>query len=249
MGGPTGESQMPTNQDARSRATSRLQDARGPREAVERCGEHARWHVPVLGRDGDCLPYLVLEDDVPVLLLFTTRRKANQAVDGWIRASIDMDVRAASCTRRAMGALLARLGARGLNWVRINHGPNSIKLPLEAVAGALRLAARVTTLQPADRLFLLRDPVSPSAPLIEILNDQPCLRLFTDMHRASARALALGPRLVADAEQSVLGVDPDELHALLVRLRSQGVESVVLDGPGGGQWIGIDVALRDRLAA
>ena len=53
-----------------------------------------------------------------------------------------------------MGALLARLGARGLNWVRVNHGPDSVKLPLEAVAGALRLAVRVTTLQPADRLFL-----------------------------------------------------------------------------------------------
>ncbi len=240
---------MPYPHHSSQTSRPRLHDAKGPREAVELCGGHARWHLPVLGSDGDCMPYLVLEDDVPVLLLFTTRRKANQAVAGWIQPSIDTDVRSASCTRRAMGALLARLGARGLNWVRVNHGPDSVKLPLEAVAGALRLAVRVTTLQPADRLFLLRDPVSPASPLIEIVHDQPCLRLFTDQHRASARAMALGPRLVDDPDAAVTGVDPDELHAMLVQLRGLGVESVVLDGPGGGQWIGIDAALRDRLAA
>ncbi|MCH2135060.1 MAG: hypothetical protein MK101_00595 [Phycisphaerales bacterium] len=227
----------------------RLHHARGPREAVEFCGARSRWHLPVLGLDGDCMPYLVLEDDVPVLLLFTTRRKANQALQGWIQPSLDMDVRSASCSRRSMAALLARLGERGLNWVRVNHGPRSVKLPLEAMAGALRMATHVTTLQPVDQLFLLRDPVSPETPLIEIVNDQPSLRLFTDMYRAQARATAMGPRLVADPGSAVVGVGPEELHSMLVQLRGMGVESVVLDGPGGGQWIGIDVALRDRLAA
>jgi hypothetical protein len=203
----------------------------------------------MLGGDGESMPYLVLEDDVPVLLLFTTRRKVNRAVQGWIAGALDVDVQSESCNRADMAVLLSRLAARGLNWVRINHGPDSVRLPLEAVAGALRLAERVIDVQPIGRLFLLRDPVSPATPLVEIVNDQPCLRLFTDMQRANARATAMGPRLVSDPEASVLGVDPDDLRTLLLRLRGQGVESIVFDGPGGGQWIGIDVALRGRLAA
>jgi len=240
---------MPKHNDDRFTQTPRICDAQGPRAAVERCGARARWHLPVLGRDGDRMPYLVLEDDVPVLLLFTTRRKANRAVDGWIAASLDMGIRSASFSRSDTATLLSRLAARGLNWVCINHGPDSVRLPLEAVAGALRLADKVTNQHPVRRLFLLRDPISPAAPLVEIVNDQPCLRLFTDMHRASARASALGPRFVSDPASSVIGVDPDDLRTLLLRLRGQGVESVVFDGPGGGQWIGIDLALRGRLAA
>ena len=252
-GGPhrgfLGESQMPKHHDDRLDAAPRISNATGPRMAVERCGAHARWHLPVLGCDGDRMPYLVLEDDMPVLLLFTTRRKANRAVHGWIAGALDTDVCSASCSRSDMATLLSRLAGRGLNWVRINHGPNSVRLPLEAVAGALRQADKVTNLQPIGQLFVLRDPVSPSAPLVEIVNDQPCLRLFTDMHRASARASTMGPRLVSDPDASVVVVGPDDLRALLLRLRGQGVESVIFDGPGGGQWIGIDVALRDRLAA
>lgn len=229
--------------------TPRISNASGPRTAVERCASQVRWHLPMLGGDGDSMPYLVLEDDVPVLLLFTTRRKANRAVHGWIAGAVDTEVCSATYVRSDMAILLSRLAVRGLNWVRINHGPQSVRLPLEAVAGALRQAESITNVQPIGRLFVLRDPVSPAAPLVEIVNDQPCLRLFTDMHRASARASTLGPRLISDPDASVVVVDPDDLRTLLLRLRGQGVESVVFDGPGGGQWIGIDVALRNRLAA
>jgi hypothetical protein len=195
------------------------------------------------------MPYLVIEDDLPTLLLFTTRRKANRAVAGWIAPSIDMGVRAASCSREAMSALLSRLAARGIGWVRVNHGPCSIRLPLEAVAGAIRQAAEAHALDGAMHLYLLRDPITPSAPLVEILRDQPCLRLYTDADRAQARALAMGTRLISEPGQAVVALDSDDVHRLLCKLRSQGVEAVVLDGPGGGQWMGIDTALRDRLAA
>ncbi len=240
---------MPKHDNDRLNAAPRISNATGPRMAVERCAAHARWHLPVLGCDGDPMPYLVLEDDVPVLLIFTTRRKANQAVHGWIAGALDTDVCSASCSPSHMAALLTRLAGRGLNWVRINHGPDSVRLPLEAVAGALRQAGEVTNVQPIGQLFVLRDPVSPSAPLVEIVNDQPCLRLFTDMHRATARASTMGPRLVSDPDACVVALEPEDLRAILLRLRGQGVESVVFDGPGGGQWIAIDVALRDRLAA
>ena len=231
------------------RQALRPETALGPRAAVDRCGTVPRWHVPLLGSDGACMPYLVIEDDSATLLLFTTRRKANQAVAGWIAPSIDVGVRAASCTPQAMSKLLSRLAARGIAWVRINHGPCSVRLPLEAVAGAIRQAAAVSALQPATQLFLLRDPVTPSAPLVEILHDQPCLRLYTDADRAQARALAMGSRLVSEPQQAVVALDSDGVHELLRELRLQGVEAIVLDGPGGGQWMGIDIALRDRLAA
>lgn len=227
----------------------RLETARGPREAIELAGAIERWHLPMLGTGDDCMPYLALEDDCPTLLLFTSRRKANRAVTGWIEPSIDTAVRSAQCTREAMTALLSKFTQRGIAWVRINHGPTSVRLPLEAIAGALRQAQQVTAPLSISQLFVLRDPVTPSAPFVEIVHDHPCLRLFTDIHRAQARALALGPRLVDDPQEAVVALDSDDIRTLLQRLRGQGVESILLDGPGGGQRIGIDAALRQRIAA
>lgn len=227
----------------------RFETARGPREAVEFAGAVERWHVPMLGSGQDGIPFLALEDDCPTLLLFTSRRKANRAVRGWIAPSIDTAVHAAQCTRAEMATMLSRFAQRGIAWIRINHGPTSVRLPLEAVAGAVRQATQVTSLQAMGRLFVLRDPVTPSAPFVEIVHDQPCLRLFTDVHRAEARAKAMGPCLVDDPHAAVVALGDDDVRLLLQRLRSQGVESIVIDGPGGGQHITIETALQHRIAA
>lgn len=227
----------------------RFETARGPREAVEFAGAVERWHVPMLGSGQDGIPFLTLEDDCPTLLLFTSRRKANRAVRGWIAPSIDTAVHAAQCTRAEMATMLSRFAQRGIAWIRINHGPTSVRLPLEAVAGAVRQATQVTSLQAMGRLFVLRDPVTPSAPFVEIVHDQPCLRLFTDVHRAEARAKAMGPCLVDDPHAAVVALGDDDVRLLLQRLRSQGVESIVIDGPGGGQHITIETALQHRIAA
>jgi hypothetical protein len=227
----------------------RFETARGPREAVEFAGTVERWHVPILGSGQDGLPFLVLEDDCPTVLLFTSRRKANRAVQGWIAPSIDTAVHAAQYTRSEIVAMLSEFAQRGIGWIRINHGPTSVRLPLEAVAGAVRQATRATSLQAIGRLFVLRDPVTPSAPYVEIVHDQPCLRLFTNVHRAEARAKAMGPRLVDDPHAAVVALGEDDVLLLLQRLRSQGVESIMIDGPGGGQHIAIDAALQRRIAA
>jgi hypothetical protein len=203
----------------------------------------------MLGIGDDCMPYLALEDDCPTLLLFTSRRKASRAVKGWIAPSIDTIVRSAKFSRKDMAALLLRFTQRGIAWVRINHGPTSARLPLESVAGALRQALQATSPLSISQLFVLRDPVTPTEPLVEIVHDHPILRIFTDFHRAEARAQAMGPRLVNDPHEAVVAIDTDDVRGLLQRLRSQGVESIMLDGPGGGQRIGIDAALQQRIAA
>ncbi|MCH2138143.1 MAG: hypothetical protein MK074_03730 [Phycisphaerales bacterium] len=226
----------------------RIEDARGPREAVAFAALHERWHIPVLGRDSECMPYLSLEDDSPTLLLFTTRRKASQVVDGWIAPAVDTDVRVATCDRAAMATLLNKLLDRGISWARINHGPSTIRLPLESVAGAMRVVSQGQPLAPAQHLFILRDPITPASPFVEIVHEQPCLRLFMDYDRAVARAMTLGA-LIESPASAVVPVERDDLTVMLRRLRAQGVESIVLDGPGGSQWVGIDTALRDRLAA
>jgi hypothetical protein len=65
----------------------------GPIEAIWRAAALLRWHVPVLDGHDSALPYIALEEDEPVALFFTTRRRSRAAINGWIGAVSDMDVR------------------------------------------------------------------------------------------------------------------------------------------------------------
>ncbi len=224
----------------------RMHDARGPREALAMAALIKRWHVPMLGCEQTCMPWLMLEQDTPTLLLFTSRRKAVQMVNGWIAPATDIPVHAAAADPQAMAGLLEHLADRGIAWVRINHGPRSVRLPLEALAGGLRLASDIVCF--AGQLWMLRDPITPTMPWVEICREEPCLRLFTSAPRARARAHGLVGSMTDDPDQSLVAMTPDDLQELLGRLRQQGVGAVVIEGPGGGRWMRIEQAMH-RAAA
>ncbi len=217
----------------------------GPVEAIRIAAMIGRWHVPALAGRGSSLPYIALEGDEPVALLFTTRRRVSRAIAGWIGAVADVQVRNVSLDRAATLRMLDRLHARGLQWVRIDHGPHSMRLPLEPLIGAMQQAwDREESLDPAasvwawlvrqDEVLMLRDPSATDLPLVEILDESPSIRLFVNRRRAMARAVRLSLQGREHVDQ-VLALGGTEALDCLRRLAHLGVDRLIIEQPGGAR--------------
>jgi len=233
----------------------------GPLEAIQLAAEVARWHVPVLTGGDASLPYMALEGDEPVALFFTTRRRAYKAIDGWIADVSDGDVRSRAIDRDTALSVLGRLHARGLQWIRIDHGPRSIRLPLEPLLGAMQKAWECQAalgleasawawLARQERVLLLRDPIAEDLPLVEIQDDKPAIRLFVNRRRAEARAMRLSIDAGEDQRSQVLPMRGDLAVECLKRLAHLGVEQVILEQPGGARSLPLgDLLMQARKAA
>jgi hypothetical protein len=216
----------------------------GPVEAIWRAAGLLRWHVPVLDGHNSALPYIALEGDEPVALFFTTRRRSNAAIAGWIGDVSDMAVRSMAIDRDTALRVLNRLHARGLQWLRIDHGPRSIRLPLEPLVGAIQHLweqdaaldgdeSAWAWLERQERVLLLRDPAAVDLPLIEILNETPTVRLFVGRQRAMAQALHVEGHEASHSQDLVMAMTGDSSIECLRRLAVLGVERVVIEQPGG----------------
>jgi hypothetical protein len=232
----------------------------GPVEAIWRAAAILRWHVPVLDGDDSALPYIALEGDEPVALVFTTRRRSRAAIGGWIGEVSDMDVRSVAVSRKKALSVLGRLHARGLQWIRIDHGPSSIRLPLEPLVGAMQRLweqdAALTRdesawawLERQDRVLVLRDPAAIDLPLIEILDETPTVRLFVGKQRILAQASHLALRNEQHTQNLVMELDGDSSIDCLRRLASLGVERVVIEQAGGRQTLSLHSLLRQARRA
>jgi hypothetical protein len=192
---------------------------------------------------------MALEGDEPVALLFTTRRRASRAIEGWISSVADVPVHAISLDRDATLRMLDRLHARGLQWIRIDHGPQSIRLPLEPLIGAMQQAwEREQALDPAasawawlerqDAVLMLNDPSAHDLPLVEILDESPAVRLFVSRRRAMARAVRLSLH-GCDRHEQVQTLDGTEAINCLRRLAHLGVEQLIIEAPGGARRLSL----------
>mgnify|MGYP006426275463 FL=1 len=232
----------------------------GSVDAIWRAAALLRWHVPVLDGHDSALPYIALEEDEPVALFFTTRRRSRAAIKGWIGEVSDMDVRSVAVTREKALRVLGRLHARGLQWIRIDHGPSSIRLPLEPLVGAMqRLWEQDSTmsvdesawawLERQDRVLMLRDPAAIDLPLIEILDETPTVRLFVGKQRAIAQASHLALHDEQHTRNLVMALDGDSQVECLRRLASLGVERVVIEQAGGRQTLPLNSLLNQARRA
>ncbi len=225
----------------------------GPIEAIRSAAALGRWHVPALAGSESSLPYIALEGDEPVALLFTTRRKSNRAINGWIGEVADVSIQSVPLDRSAALKMLERLHSRGLQWVRIDHGPQSIRLPIEPLIGAMQQAwEQRASLDPAqsawawlarqDEVLMLRDPSATSLPFVEILNEAPSIRLFVSRRRAMARAvrLSLHGDTQPDQTMSLTGASTIEC---LRRLAHLGVDQVIIEQPGGIKRLSLSALL------
>ncbi|MDP7029354.1 MAG: hypothetical protein QF733_03945 [Phycisphaerales bacterium] len=234
--------------------------AAGPIEAIWLAAAFKRWHVPVLAGTDSALPYITLEGDDPVALFFTTRRRARRAIDGWIGEVADLPVQSRQISREAACNVLSRLHGRGMQWIRIDHGPRSIRLPLESLVGAMqrvweqdlrcgREAGVWTWLALQERVLMLRDPAADGLPLVEIVDEAPSIRLFVDMPRAMARAARLSLCLDGDRQQRVISMDGSSSVECLRRLAHLGVEQIVLEQPGGQRSVPLAALLQEARRA
>lgn len=232
----------------------------GPIEAIWRAAALLRWHVPVLDGHDSALPYITLEGDEPVALFFTTRRRARAAINGWIGAVSEMDVRSVAVTRESALRVLGRLHARGLQWIRIDHGPNSLRLPLEPLVGAMQLLweqdaelsgdeSAWAWLERQDRVLMLRDPAAADLPLIEILDETPTVRLFVGKQRALAQASHLALHDEQHTRDLVMVLDGDSSVECLRRLASLGVERLVIEQAGGRRSLSLHSLLHQASRA
>jgi hypothetical protein len=156
--------------------------------------------------------------------------------------------------------VLSRLHGRGMQWVRIDHGPRSIRLPLEPLIGAMqRVRERDAQMGPAtalldwisrqDHILVLRDMAAQDFPLVEIIDEQPSIRLFSDRRRAMARATEVD-MLPSDDHQRLMSLDSDASVLCLRRLAQLGVEQVLVEQAGGTRRIPLNGLLdSDRRAA
>lgn len=234
--------------------------ADGPIQAIWVAAALQRWHVPTLVGQETALPYITLEGDEPVVLAFATRGRAAKAVNGWIQESADADIRVASIDPFTAEQVLSRLHGRGMQWVRIDHGPRSIRLPLEPLIGAMqRVREQDAQMGPAtalldwisrqDHILVLRDMAAQDFPLVEIIDEQPSIRLFSDRRRAMARATEVD-MLPSDGRQRLMSLDSDASVLCLRRLAQLGVEQVLVEQAGGTRRIPLNGLLDlDRRAA
>jgi len=249
-----------TVQQANSSSLKHPAHAAGPIEAIWVAAALQRWHVPVLAGADSALPYISLEGDEPVALFFTTRRRARRAIDGWIGDVADVPVESRQVSREAAYAVLSRLHGRGMQWIRIDHGPHSLRLPLEPLVGAMQRlweqdlqcgpeAGVWNWLARQERVLMLRDPAADDLPLVEIVDEAPSIRLFVDMPRAMARAARLSLRLDDDRRQRVISMDGTSSVDCLRRLAHLGVEQIVLEQPGGQRRLSLAALLQEARRA
>lgn len=240
-------------------STTHPADAQGPVEAIWMAAARPRWHVPVLAGQDTAMPYLVLEQDEPVALMFSTRRRAVRAIDGWITDVVDHDVHAATIDAETTLDVLMRLHARGLQWIRIDHGPSSVKLPLEPLVGGMqRVQDTVVDASPEestwrwmaaqDHVLMLRDAAARDLPLIEILDEQPTVRVFMHRGRALARAAQLAIP-VRDRNTALLSMNGEEAVERLRRLAQLGVDQVIVEQPGGMRVLALTSLLKEARRA
>ncbi len=215
----------------------------GPVQAIRVAASLKRWHIPALVGDDSALPYITLEGDEPVLLAFTTRARAHQAVGGWIESSADVPVSVASVDPVTAEEVFQRLHQRGMQWIRIDHGPRSIRLPLEPLIGAMQqVRERGAEMGPAaalldwigrhDQILVLRDDAVDDFPLVEIIDEMPSIRLFCDPRRALARATQID-HAHRPSQAAMMRMDGASSVTCLRRLAELGVEQVVLEQAGG----------------
>lgn len=232
----------------------------GPIDAIWRAAAFLRWHVPVLDGHDSALPYIALEGDEPVALFFTTRRRSRAAISGWIADVSDMAVRSVAIDRDTALRVLTRLHARGLQWIRIDHGPRSIRLPLEPLVGAMQRlweqeaslegdASAWAWLERQERVLLLRDPAAIDLPLVEILDDMPTIRLFVGKQRAIAQATQLSLHDEGNSRDLVMSMAGDSSIDCLRRLATLGVERVVIEQPGGRRTLSLNALLHQARRA
>jgi hypothetical protein len=232
----------------------------GPIDAIWRAAEFLRWHVPVLDGQDAALPYIALEGDEPVALFFTTRRRSHAAISGWIGEVSDMAVRSMAIDRDRALRVLTRLHARGLQWIRIDHGPRSIRLPLEPLVGAMQKAwerdssldgdaSAWAWLDRQDRVLMLRDPAAIDLPLIEIVDETPTVRLFVGKQRAMAEATHIALCDEYRSQDLVMSMAGDLSIDCLRRLATLGVERVVIEQPGGRRTLSLSGLLHQARRA
>lgn len=229
--------------------TNRQQEVRhpshamGPVQAIRVAAALKRWHVPALVGEDSALPYITLEGDEPVLLAFATRGRAFNAVRGWIQSSADAHVSVASVDPLTAEQVFRRLHQRGIQWIRIDHGPRSIRLPLEPLIGAMQqVRERGSDMGPAaalldwigqqDCILVLRDDAVEDFPLVEIIDELPSIRLFCDRRRALARATQVD-HSGRPARASLMSLDGESSVTCLRQLAQLGVEQVLLEQAGG----------------
>jgi hypothetical protein len=235
-------------------------NADGPIAAIWSAARMQRWHVPVLSGANSSLPYIALEGEEPVALFFTTRRRVRAAIDGWIGGVSDIPVRGVQIDFEKAMQVLARLHARGLQWIRIDHGPRSIRLPLESLVGAMQHEWERQTDQCAEacvwdwlgrqeRVLVLRDPATDDLPLVEIIDELPTIRLFVDMRRAMAQAVRLSLHADDSRERRVISMGGAESVDCLRRLAHLGVECLVIEQPGGQRQVPLAALLQQARRA
>lgn len=235
-------------------------NADGPIAAIWSAAQIQRWHVPVLSGADSSLPYIALEADEPVALFFTTRRRVGAAIDGWISGVSDIPVRGVQIEFEKALQLLSRLHARGLQWIRIDHGPHSIRLPLEPLVGAMQIELERLTQDGAEacawkwlanqeRVLVLRDPATDDLPLVEIIDDLPSIRIFVDMRRAKAQAARLSLHADDTRARRVISMDGTESVDCLRRLAHLGVEHLVIEQPGGQRQLPLAALLQEARRA
>lgn len=252
-------STQPVGQDLNRGVAGHPSSAQGPIEAVWMAARRLRWHLPVLAGQETAMPYIVLEQDEPVALMFTTRRRALRAIDGWISSVVDHPIRTASVDMMTTLEVLMRLHARGLAWIRIDHGPQSIRLPLESLLGAMQRVLEQNVkatpeeatwrwIASQERILMLRDSAADDLPLVEILDDRPTVRIFVHPSRALARAAQLSLP-ATDRRRAVLGMDGPESIECLRRLAHLGVDQVIVEQPGGSRRLGLEALLAEARRA
>ena len=230
----------------------------GPVAALWLAAAVRRWHVPVLYGDDSALPYLALEGDEPVALIFTTRRRANRAVDGWIADVVGRPVGTASISPETAMEVLGRLCARGVQWVRIDHGPDSVRLPLEPLVGALQrqwesdsglddASLAFAWLVRQERVLMLSDPVAGDLPFVEIIDESPSIRIFASRSRAWAHA----PEIHAsDRDSRTISLSGANAIDCLQRLAILGVDHLIIEQLGGTRTVRLATLLdQSRRAA
>ncbi len=232
----------------------------GPIAAICRAAEFLRWHVPVLDGHDSALPYIALEGDDPVALFFTTRRRSRAAIAGWIGEVSDIAVRSVAIDRDTALRVLTRLHARGLQWIRIDHGPSSIRLPLEPLVGAMQKAweqeasldsdaSAWAWLERQERVLLLRDPAAIDLPLIEILDETPTIRLFVGKQRAMAQVAHSTLHDESHNREIVMSMAGNSSIDCLRRLATLGVDRVVIEQPGGRRALPLNALLNQARRA